>query len=795
MVPMEQEMEAAMVPMEQEAAVAEGPAPTTGGPGDPTSPRSGKLSKCPTAVVVCSACLGMTSCWCLRRAAREAAAAEGPASTTGGPGDPAPPRSGKLSTCPASGWQYVDRIGKIQGPFGLEMMRLWHQHVSFPPTLPMRCDPEDEFAPFADLWPLGVPPFTTQVIQYNLLDVQNVAVEDDDEEALDIVGGGLEGAEDDDDDAVGEREFEGVVVDQNDVEAEAAMVPMEQEAVGRLDAAAVVQGAAPEQLVAVPACGGGGRQLVTAPAIQTAALRAQHEQVQHAQAAQHERDLQEALSVAIDDDDEDLREVPAATAPQALAAGAASLVEAPRGVQAAEGTDGQGDATPEKLQRPRCMWCMLYPDMYRSLNLCPRCTALPTWGEEEDAENAIDTARGALRQASHELESVPEDSRKDALVTMQLIQDNLAVWEQDQNDAEVEAAMVPMEQDDDEGALDVAGLGFEGAERDGDERQLWRNSFWGWSRATALDRKGLKRAVFRWLDSDCDGRLRHLELLPLARAKGFHGSDEDWAKEYEFVCAGTASSKEAGLCEGAFGAMVDAAPNWYCTDDEFRYFLGDRNGLKRAVFRRLDSDCVGRLRCLELLPFVRASGLGGCDEDWAEKYGMLCADITCSKVALLPFVRASGLGGSVEDWAEKCGLLCADIACSKEAGLSEEDFGAMVDGTGERSLCCTDDGLRFFLRAAALDRQGLKRAVFRRLDLDCDGRLRCLELLPFVRTMGYAGSDEDWAEEYEFLCADSACSKEAGFSERGFGAMVDDTWGQGWYYTEDDFRYFLGQIS
>lgn len=59
---------------------------------------------------------------------------------------------------------------------------------------------------------------------------------------------------------------------------------------------------------------------------------------------------------------------------------------APSGVQAVEGTDGQGDAMSELRQRPRCMWCILYPDMYRgSSNLCPRCIALPSaWGEEED---------------------------------------------------------------------------------------------------------------------------------------------------------------------------------------------------------------------------------------------------------------------------------------------------------------------------------------------------------------------------------------------------------------------------
>jgi len=69
----------------------------------------------------------------------------------------------QLSACPSSGWQYVDPNGKIQGPFNLDKMVLWHQHGFFYPALPMRCDPSDSFAPFAELWPPGIPPFTIQV--------------------------------------------------------------------------------------------------------------------------------------------------------------------------------------------------------------------------------------------------------------------------------------------------------------------------------------------------------------------------------------------------------------------------------------------------------------------------------------------------------------------------------------------------------------------------------------------------------------------------------------------------------
>jgi len=73
---------------------------------------------------------------------------------------------GTTVRCPDSGWQYVDPSGKIQGPFPLEKMRLWHRHGFFYPELPMRCNPADAFKPLGDLFPKGSEPFRDRVIRY-----------------------------------------------------------------------------------------------------------------------------------------------------------------------------------------------------------------------------------------------------------------------------------------------------------------------------------------------------------------------------------------------------------------------------------------------------------------------------------------------------------------------------------------------------------------------------------------------------------------------------------------------------
>jgi len=73
----------------------------------------------------------------------------------------------RIANCPEMGWQYVDPSGKVQGPFTLEKMRLWHQHGYFFPELPMRCEDGDIFVPFAQLFPAPLQPFCQQVIKYS----------------------------------------------------------------------------------------------------------------------------------------------------------------------------------------------------------------------------------------------------------------------------------------------------------------------------------------------------------------------------------------------------------------------------------------------------------------------------------------------------------------------------------------------------------------------------------------------------------------------------------------------------
>jgi len=66
---------------------------------------------------------------------------------------------GAKRPCPETGWQYMDPKGNIQGPFTSKQMQGWCDKGAFKPHLKMRCDPEDRFIPFSELFPFPMVPF------------------------------------------------------------------------------------------------------------------------------------------------------------------------------------------------------------------------------------------------------------------------------------------------------------------------------------------------------------------------------------------------------------------------------------------------------------------------------------------------------------------------------------------------------------------------------------------------------------------------------------------------------------
>lgn len=76
--------------------------------------------------------------------------------------------------------------------------------------------------------------------------------------------------------------------------------------------------------------------------------------------------------------------------------------------------------------------------------------------------------------------------------------------------------------------------------------------------------------------------------------------------------------------------------------------------------------------------------------------------------------------------------------------------------------------------AAGVQRAELKAMVFYTLDKDGDDFLYDGELRAFATKFGFEGSNAEWIEEYQGMCAELNCSPAQGLDMQAFSRMVDD---------------------
>lgn len=93
----------------------------------------------------------------------------------------------------------------------------------------------------------------------------------------------------------------------------------------------------------------------------------------------------------------------------------------------------------------------------------------------------------------------------------------------------------------------------------------------------------------------------------------------------------------------------------------------------------------------------------------------------------------------------------------------------------------------------AKTRQSLKKRIFRRCDKDGDGHLKKAEMRDLAGLVGFDGSDEEWAEEYEKLCSEHGIDPHAGVPESAVMALLDDESDSGCYCTDKELMQLLGE--
>lgn len=76
-------------------------------------------------------------------------------------------------------------------------------------------------------------------------------------------------------------------------------------------------------------------------------------------------------------------------------------------------------------------------------------------------------------------------------------------------------------------------------------------------------------------------------------------------------------------------------------------------------------------------------------------------------------------------------------------------------------------------------------------DEDKDGVFKCPEMVRLARCVGFDGSVEDFAEDYEQICISRGCKPDNGLSEAAIMAMLDDQSDDGCYLSTDELAKVL----
>jgi len=76
-------------------------------------------------------------------------------------------------------------------------------------------------------------------------------------------------------------------------------------------------------------------------------------------------------------------------------------------------------------------------------------------------------------------------------------------------------------------------------------------------------------------------------------------------------------------------------------------------------------------------------------------------------------------------------------------------------------------------------------------DRDGDGSLKKEELLNLARHVGFAGSVDEWSNEYSQMCTQRGCTARYGMSEEAFNQFLDDDSEAGCYFSNEELAKVL----
>lgn len=316
-------------------------------------------------------------------------------------------------------------------------------------------------------------------------------------------------------------------------------------------------------------------------------------------------------------------------------------------------------------------------------------------------------------------------------------------------------------------------------------------------------RSDVVNALFNCLQCKDTGRIGSQELQRYAKLSGFDGDDDDWAEEYEDLCAEQGWNKEQGLSRAEFSVLMN--DDAMGADEELKAILMELRMPQKRTMAHM-SQWAGKSRVRREVEEMPRDEL---INEAFTSLDVLRKNLLGSR-EFRRYAELTGYDGGDEFWDEQYQELCEDYGWTPDVGVNKEQF---IDFIGDESNS-TDEELRelvselrlrqdvaarrfrsavrrimWMLRYAGfalakgdyqrediqkMSRKQLADAVFHSLDRRQRQALDSKAMRVFANATGFYGDDDDWASEFHAICDELGWDEERGVSKSQFHEFIGD---------------------
>ncbi|CAJ1398336.1 unnamed protein product [Effrenium voratum] len=199
------------------------------------------------------------------------------------------------------------------------------------------------------------------------------------------------------------------------------------------------------------------------------------------------------------------------------------------------------------------------------------------------------------------------------------------------------------------------------------------------------------------------------------------------------------------------------------SQDSLSTWQGALSTCARELRRRLQTEeehlFRSKLWSVEFRRYAESLGFAGSDAEWNGEFNEICED---------------------RGWKEDSSITLKHFTkfVSKDEKMEKEHLQEVLEGLkGERELPVSDAWARQSVASNLVklkSRSDIITAMFNCLQNVDTGRIGCSELRRYAVLSGFEGDADEWAEEYEDLCADQGWSKDTGISRLEFAGLMKD---------------------